>query len=393
MTSKLIILGSTGSIGTQTLDVVQEHVGQFEIVGLSAGNNIELLHEQIAIYKPVAISVKNKDQQVSLQKIWPKLKIYTGPNGLAELITNHYSDLVVIALGGFLGLKPAITAINLGRDIALATKEVLVAGGEVIMPLAKKQKVKIYPIDSEHSALWQCLQGYNLTDVKKVTLTASGGPFFRSKLQDLKQVTINQALAHPNWQMGMKISIDSATMMNKALEVIEAYYLFNLPPEKIAVIIHPQSIVHALVEFNDGAILAQMSRPDMRLPIQYAITKGQRIANSFTSLDLTKCKKLAFYEVKGQKFAGLQLAYQAIGHGGTMPTVLNTANEVAVEAFLNNQIPFLQIVQMVKKIMNNHQVKPINGLEDILQADEQTRSFFKLYSKQNGDREIYASFC
>ncbi|MBN1547085.1 MAG: 1-deoxy-D-xylulose-5-phosphate reductoisomerase [Syntrophaceae bacterium] len=374
----LSILGSTGSIGINTLNVVRENADRFRISGLAAGNNVNLLKEQILEFRPRQVSVATDTLAAKLKALLPllsDLEIISGEFGCAKIATIPEVNLVVSAMVGARGLVPTIRAIEKGKDIALANKETLVMAGQLVMNAAKKNKVRIIPVDSEHSAIFQCLKGNRKKDVKRIILTASGGPFREMQNKDLCHVTVEQALQHPRWQMGKKITIDSATMMNKGLEILEAKWLFDLDYDQIDVHIHPQSIVHSLVEYHDGAILAQMGLPDMKVPIAYALSYPSRLkASTGVFLDILKVGALEFHKADREQFTSLDLAYKAGSMGGTMPAVMNGANEIAVEAFLHHRISFLEIVEMVGHVMSKHDPVHEPTLEDILTADGWARS-------------------
>lgn len=372
------ILGSTGSIGTQTLDVVKKNKDML-VYGLTTNSNIELLEEQIDIFKPQKVAVMDKDKAIELANRLKNnglnIEVLNGIDGLIEIATLPEVDTVVTSVVGMIGLIPTLKAIESGKNIALANKETLVTAGEIVMDAANKKGVTILPVDSEHSAIFQCLQGNKKESVEKIILTASGGPF-RSKPKDyLNNVTVEEALAHPNWDMGKKISIDSATMMNKGLEVIEAKWLFDLDIKQIDVIVHPQSIIHSMVEFKDASIMAQLGQPDMRGPIQYALTYPDRYESDIKRLDFTKCQDLTFEKADYEKFPCLQYAFDAIKIGGTMPAVLNAANEVAVEAFLNRKILFTDIGEIIHDTMKNHICINEPTLEQILESDSWAREY------------------
>ena len=372
----IVILGSTGSIGTQTLDVINRHTDKFRVLGLSAGGNLPLIIEQIQQFKPLFVSVSAEADCKQLQNKFPELTIHYGKKGLDILADLQQTDLVVVSLVGAMAISPTLKALEAGKDVALATKEVLVAAGSFINKAAKNSGAKLFPIDSEHSAVAQCLSGARPEDVRRIILTASGGPFLKTSFEQLKQVTPAEALKHPNWDMGNKISIDSATMMNKGLEVIEAYWLFSVPLEKIEVVIHPQSIVHSMVEFVDGSIIAQLGVPDMRLPIQYALSGGARWSADFPRFDFTKPQKLDFIPVDHQKYPSLNLAYEALKAGGVMPAIYNAANEVAVDLFLKGKIRFLDIPRLVQNAMD---AAPSQNqgftMEAVFAADEWARRY------------------
>lgn len=365
---KIIILGSTGSIGRATLDVVRHNPDKLKIVGLSTKGNIKLLQRQIEEFKPTAIAIGEETEPINWEG-----KTYPGIDGLTTLVTKTEADLVVSALVGAVGLRPTLAAILAKRDIALANKEILVMAGQIVMNEVRRQGVRLVPIDSEHSGLWQCLDNRNHKEIRQITITASGGPFYHKKELDLKKVSLEEALAHPTWQMGQKISIDSSTLMNKGFEVIEASILFGIPLDKISIVIHPESIVHAMVEFIDGTILAHMHMPDMRIPIQYALSVPSRWNNGFGGLDLTKVSALNFSRPDHAKFPAVRLAYSAGFTGGTMPAVLSASDEVSVEKFLNKQISFTDIIPIIDKVMHRH--KPLENptIDEIITADNWAR--------------------
>ena len=366
---KLSILGSTGSIGVSTLDIVAAHPDRFEIVALTAGNNLELLKTQIELFSPQLVSVMNDELARELAASLPAA-------------TAADTDMVVAAIVGAAGLVPTAAAIKAGKDVALANKETLVTAGHLVMALARDKGVKLYPVDSEHSAVFQSLQGHRYADIKRIILTASGGPFFNLPLDKLARVTVADALNHPNWSMGQKITIDSATMMNKGLEVIEARWLFDLPADRISVNIHPQSIIHSMVEYIDGCIMAQLGVPDMKAPIAYALTYPERVPTGVKPLDLTKLSGLTFFNPDHVRFPALQLAYRAMAEGESMPTVLNAANEVAVEAFLRGAIGFCDIPRAIERTMDLHQPHSLGTIEEVLHVDrwgrEKTRELLGL---------------
>lgn len=363
------ILGSTGSIGTQTLEVVRE-LGDYNIVCMTANNNIDLFENQIREFKPkLAVVYDEAKAEILKSRINDtSTKVSYGMDGLVEAATKTENDLVVISIVGTIGLIPTLEAIKSKTDIALATKEVLVAAGEITMRTAKDYNTRIFPIDSEHCAISQCLSDNGKEKINKIILTASGGPFRGKTIDELKNVTPDQALKHPTWSMGAKITIDSATLMNKGLEVIEAKWLFDMEPDKIEVVVHPQSIIHSMVEYVDGVVIAQLGAPDMRVPIQYAITCGNRTCNNFEKLNLMG-KSLTFEKPDIKTFKALKLAYDALNSGGTMSTVLSRANEIAVELFFNKKIGFTYIADLVEECMKRHTVKINPTLNDILSAD------------------------
>ncbi|NYB74267.1 1-deoxy-D-xylulose-5-phosphate reductoisomerase [Sedimentibacter hydroxybenzoicus DSM 7310] len=370
------ILGSTGSIGTQTLDVVREHAGNLKVCAITGNNNIELLKEQIIEFEPELCSVMSEEKALTLKKMLPKdckTDISFGMDGLMQAAEFEKSEIAVTAISGMIGLKPTVAAIKKHKKIALANKETLVTGGSYIMDLAKKYNSQIIPVDSEHSAIFQCLMANEYRSVNKILLTASGGPFRGKDTEYLKNVTVEDALKHPNWSMGKKITIDSATLMNKGLEVIEAKFLFDIEPEQIEVLVHPQSIIHSGVEFIDHSTIAQLGLPDMRVPIQFALFYPERIHNSYKSLSLTDIGNLTFEKPDMEVFKCLRLAFDALKAGGTMPAVLNASNEVCVDLFLNKKISFLDIGNINEQVMLKHSSVKIDSIETILEAEEWTR--------------------
>jgi 1-deoxy-D-xylulose-5-phosphate reductoisomerase len=373
----IAILGSTGSIGTQALQVVDEHPDLFQVEVLTANNNIDLLIQQAKKYKPNIIVIANEDKYNQLQSEFENsdIKVYAGEEAISQVVENENIDIVLTALVGFSGLKSTLKAIDAGKDIALANKETLVVAGEIIMKRAVAKNINIIPVDSEHSAIFQCLVGEAFNPIEKIILTASGGPFRGFSTNQLKNVSSKDALKHPNWDMGNKISIDSATMMNKGLEVIEAKWLFNLKPSQIDVIVHKQSIIHSLVQFEDGSIKAQMGLPDMKLPIQYALGFPRRIKNSFKRFDFADFSELNFEKPDLETFKTLKLAYQALEKAGNMPCILNAANEIAVELFLANKIGFLQIAEYIQDCMNNIDFIKTPSIEDLIDTDRITREY------------------
>lgn len=373
---KIAVMGSTGSIGTQTLEIVSKN-DDLEVVALAAGSNIELLEKQARVYKPEIVGVWDEDKAKQLKIALSDLSIRVvfGMEGLLEIARLDSADIVVTAIVGMIGIRPTIEAINAGKDIALANKETLVTAGHIIMPLAKEKNVKILPVDSEHSAIFQCLQGEKNNKVSKLIITASGGPFFGKDKEYLENVTVLDALKHPNWAMGKKITIDSATMVNKGLEIIEARWLFDVMPEQIDVVIQRQSIIHSMVEFADGSVKAQLGTPDMRLPIQYALLYPERRPVSEEKLDFTKLTEISIANPDRNVFKGLDFAYNAINIGGSMPTVLNAANEKAVSMFLNEDIKFLQIYDIIEKCMMKHTLIKNPSLDDILETEQWVYSY------------------
>jgi len=373
---KITILGSTGSIGVSTLDVIEKNPNKFKVVALSAGRNVRLLARQILHFSPHIAAVQTKHDAVRLKKILgpgKKVKILYDETGIEEIAAYPPSEIVVSAISGAAGLKPTLAAIDAGKDIALANKETMVVAGSLVTKKAQKIGVKILPVDSEHSAIFQCLAGQKSKNIKRVILTASGGPFYKYTREELKNVNPQQALKHPRWKMGRKITIDSASMMNKGLEVIEAKWLFDLDIDLIDVLIHPQSVVHSMVELTDGSVLAQLGIADMRIPIAYALTYPDRLKNDLPILNLAKTGPLAFHQPDLKKFRCLGLAYEAGRSGGTAPVALNAANEVAVAAFLENKICFNDLPKVIEKVLNKHQVQKNPSLEDVLTVDAEAR--------------------
>lgn len=383
MKKKITILGSTGSIGMNTLAVVDHFPDDFEIIGLTAGNNIELLSRQIKRYNPRMVAVLNSDKIGKLKALVSSLntKILGGLDGLKEIARDTESDIVVAALSGSGGLIPILEAIKKGKTVALANKEPMVMAGDLVLEEVKKSGAIIIPIDSEHNAIFQCLDGRDKDEVESITLTCSGGPFYRWSSRSLSRVTPSRALRHPRWKMGKKITIDSSTLMNKGLEIIEATYLFGVELSRIKVVIHPEAIVHALVELRDGMVLGLLGETDMRLPIQHALYYPERKKNTFPKLDIVNIGALHFYAPDEKKFPCLALAKHARKIGGTMTTVLNGANEVAVEAFLRQDIKFLEIPNIIEEVMNRHRVISRPGLEEILSQDR--------WAKEEAERLIY----
>ncbi|MEQ8363004.1 MAG: 1-deoxy-D-xylulose-5-phosphate reductoisomerase [Cyclobacteriaceae bacterium] len=372
---RIAILGSTGSIGTQALEVIGAHPDYFEVEVLTAQNNADLLIEQSLRFKPNAVVIVNEDHYAKVHEaLDPKdIKVYAGENALASVVQMDTIDLVLTAVVGYSGLLPTIKAIEAGKPIALANKETLVVAGELITSLAKEKGVNIYPVDSEHSAIFQCIVGEFDNKIEKIILTASGGPFRGMKRSDLETVTKAQALKHPNWTMGAKVTIDSATLMNKGLEVIEAKWLFGLKPSEVEVIVHPQSIVHSLVQFQDGSIKAQLGLPDMRLPIQFAMTYPERLKTDFERFDFTKYPALTFEQPDTETFRNLALAFEALKRGGNMPCVLNAANEVAVAEFLKDNIGFVDMSKVVEECMEKISFVPHPAYDDYVATDRETR--------------------
>ncbi len=370
---KLSILGSTGSIGKNTLEVVSKHPGKFRVIALAARNSIEELERQIKEFKPEVVAVSDEAAAGQLKKKGLPVEILTGAQGLVDVATLDSIDTVVSAVVGSPGLVPTYEAIKAGKDIALATKEALVMAGRIVMAEAAAKGVSIIPVDSEHSAVFQCLDGRDMNEVEKIILTASGGSFRDKSVSELASVTLAEALNHPNWEMGRKITIDSATLMNKGLEVIEAFWLFNVPVEKIDVVIHPQSIIHSMVSFIDGSVIAQMSVPDMKGPISYALSYPERFGDILPPLDLAKIKELTFNEPDVKKYPAIKLTYDALEAGGTMPCVLNAANEAAVDAFLNERISYTDITRVVAETMERHTVSAGDTIEEIVGVSDRAK--------------------
>jgi 1-deoxy-D-xylulose-5-phosphate reductoisomerase len=370
----VVLLGSTGSIGTSTIKVAEDLPDRIRLVGLGAGNNVDLLLEQTRKHRPEAISINDPAKAEELRnKLGSAADISSGPDGLVKLATMPGVDIVLIAIVGTAGLRPALAAIRAGKDIAVASKEILVMAGEIVMSEARKHGVRVLAVDSEHSAIFQCLDGKPSGSVRKLWLTASGGPFRTTPKEEFANITVERALKHPSWVMGRKITIDSATLFNKGLEMIEARWLFDIEMERVSVVVHPQSVVHSMVEFVDGSMLAQLSTPDMCLPIQYALTYPDREPNDRVQTNLAKLGSLTFEEPDLERFPSLQLARKAGEAGGTLPAVLNAANEMAVEAFVNRRINFPQISESVRRTMDKHKVVSHPTLDQILEADTWAR--------------------
>ncbi len=373
---ELLILGSTGSIGANTLTVVREFSNLYKAKVLTVNSNIDELEKQINEFKPETVVVTSPARAEELKtRIGGEVEILCGIDGLTEVAKRGNYDIMVSALVGFAGLAPTIEGIKLGKRIALANKETLVAAGSLVTDLAKQFGAEIIPVDSEHSAIFQCLAGESHSEIAKIILTASGGPFFKREKHELEKVTVIEALKHPNWTMGSKITIDSATMMNKGLEIIEAKWLFNVPVEKIDVVIHPQSIIHSMVEFVDGSIKAQMSKPDMKLPIQYALTYPGRLASRFVETNFPKIHQISFFEPDPEKFDCLKIAYEAMEAGGTAPCIMNAANEIAVSKFLSGEIGFTEIPELIRKTLEKIETKQNPDIEIIFEADRLSREF------------------
>jgi len=375
LTKKIVILGSTGSIGRQALQVVDEFPGEYKVVALAAGSNMDLLAEQILKYKPKFVAVSSKESEKKLAQLLPQNRTYVfaGDDSLVNLTELERIDLLLVAVTGINGLRPTLAALDKRITVALANKETLVTAGSLVMQKAAEKKAKLIPVDSEHSAIFQCLEERNSTAVEKLLLTASGGPFLYCTKEEMDGVTPEKALKHPKWQMGVKITIDSAGLINKGLEVIEAHWLFSMPYEKIEVLIHPQSVVHSMVEYIDGSVLAQCGLPDMRVPIQYALTYPRRSKNNFPKIDFTKINELSFIKPDYARFPGLNLAYDAGKIGGSMTTVYNAANEQAVDMFLHQKIGFTSIPLIIEKVMDKHESMQVYNIDDILYFDRWAR--------------------
>ena len=374
---KIAILGSTGSVGVNTLNVVRKLGKGYKIMGISAQKNVNLLIEQIIQFRPAIVALSDEMAAQELEKrihrFRPLPKIYRGTSGLIEFARNRVSNFLVSALVGAAGLLPTLAAIEAGKDIALANKEILVMAGDLIIKTAKKRGIKILPLDSEHSAIFQCLRAEKVENVRRLILTASGGPFYKHKKSQLERVTLKEALRHPTWQMGKKITVDSATLMNKGLEAIEASHLFGIDINRIDVLIHPQATVHSLVELVDGSILAQLGIADMRIPIQFALTYPKRYSNRLQGLKLEKVARLTFQKPNLKNFPCLGLALRAGRTGGTMPVVLNAADEIAVGAFLEGKIKFIDIPKIIESVMTEHKVDRKPSLKEVLEIDQWTR--------------------
>lgn len=378
---KILLLGSTGSIGVSTLDVIRNFKNKFEVFALTANSNVELLEQQVDEFNPKFIVVRNEAKFNEIKnKLNGKCQVLGGEQGLIEVTKNGDYDILVSALVGFAGLKPTIESIKRGKRIALANKETLVAAGKLVMGLSQKYNSEIIPVDSEHSALFQALIGEEISSVKKLIVTASGGPFRNKTTSELENVTVTEALNHPNWDMGNKVTIDSATLMNKGLEVIEAKWLFGLGKDKIDVVVHPQSIIHSMVEFVDSSIKAQLSSPDMKLPIQYALSYPDRFESNFIETNFPSLKELTFFEPDTQKFPCLKLAFDVMEQDGLSTCILNAANEIAVDKFLKKEIKFNQIPNLIDDALSNLNNDYSNDLESILECDHQTREYAKSFN-------------
>jgi 1-deoxy-D-xylulose-5-phosphate reductoisomerase len=381
MPQRIALLGSTGSIGTQSLDIISRYPGEFIVEALVAGNNVDLLTRQALRFMPEAVVIGNESGYIKLKEnlSGTKIKVYSGSEAACKVVSSETVDVVIASVVGYSGLRPTIEAIKAGKKIALANKETLVVAGELIENLLKETSSTIVPVDSEHSAIYQCLAGEEGNPVEKITLTASGGPFLNWTSERLKNVKPHEALKHPNWDMGNKVTIDSASMMNKGLEVIEAKWLFNLLPDQIEVIVHPQSIIHSFVHFADGSVKAQLGVPDMRVPILYALTGPRRFVSDLPRLDFTKHCALTFVKPDTDKFRNLTLAFNAMRKGGNMPCIMNAANEIAVDAFLKEKIGFMEMAEIVEYTMENSTFITSPGLESLELTDAEARETALLY--------------
>lgn len=383
---RIAILGSTGSIGTQTLDVIRLHPNDFVVEVLTAQNKCDLLIEQALEFRPNAVVIGNEAAYSKVKEALQRydIKVFAGQKAIAQIVEMETIDLVITALVGYSGLIPTVNAIKAGKQIALANKETLVVAGEIITALAKENRVNIYPVDSEHSAIFQCLVGEFHNPIEKIILTASGGPFRGKDKKYLETVTREQALKHPNWNMGAKITIDSASLMNKGLEVIEAKWLFGLKTEQIEVIVHPQSIIHSLVQFEDGSLKAQLGLPDMRIPIQFALSFPDRLKSDFERFDFTKYPQLTFEQPDKNTFRNLQLAFDALAKGGNSPCVLNAANEIAVAAFLSKEVGFLGMSDLIEETLAKAEFVSHPTLEDYIETDKRAREITEQLIKRKG---------
>ena len=388
MKKRILLLGASGSIGTQTIDIIEQHPEQYELVSFGVGKNIDYARKLLTKYPVSLISVERKEDSEELQKEFPHTRVTYGNAGLVELVTSVNYDLLVNALVGFVGLEPTLKALETKHNVALANKETLVVGGELVNKAALENGCIITPIDSEHSAIAQCLAGNPYKQIKKLIITASGGSFRKKTREELKDVTVEEALSHPNWTMGAKITIDSATMMNKGFEVMEAHYLFDIPYEQIDVLMHDESIIHSMVEYKDGAVMAELGTPDMRIPIQYAISDPENlrsVLNLGESLDLAKVATMHFHAPDYNRFPLLKLAYDIGQNPGTNQAVLNASNEVANAAFRNHRIPFLMIEEVVFKTVEAFENKPVTSLKELIEVDQKARKYAEDYirNKEN----------
>lgn len=383
---RIAILGSTGSIGGNALEVIRQIPEVFEVVGLSTNSNIDILYQQIIKFSPKVVAVRDSScARVLKKRLNSRIKLLVGEDATVNIAEDEQIDLVLLAISGSAALLPLIKAIETGKDIALANKEAMVMAGDIIMQKAKKKNVKILPIDSEQSAIWQCLDGKERKILKKIYLTASGGPLRDLPQSALKRISVREVLKHPRWKMGRKVTVDSATLMNKGLELIESMHLFDVDINQLEIIIHPEAVIHSMVEFIDGSILAQLSITDMRIPIQYALTYPKRCPNALTSLDFFKLKKLSFYKPNLNRFPCLRLGLMAADAGGSLPCVLNASNEIAVDAFLNEKIDFLSIPKVINKVLEKHKIILHPKLEDIFRIDawarQETKDFIYRFAK------------
>lgn len=388
MKKRILLLGASGSIGTQTIDIIEQHPEQYELVSFGVGKNIDYARKLLTKYPVSLISVERKEDSEELQKEFPHTRVTYGNAGLVELVTSVNYDLLVNALVGFVGLEPTLKALETKHNVALANKETLVVGGELVNKAALENGCGITPIDSEHSAIAQCLAGNPYKQIKKLIITASGGSFRKKTREELKGVTVEEALSHPNWTMGAKITIDSATMMNKGFEVMEAHYLFDIPYEQIDVLMHDESIIHSMVEYKDGAVMAELGTPDMRIPIQYAISDPENLRSELNlgeSLDLAKVATMHFHAPDYNRFPLLKLAYDIGQNPGTNQAVLNASNEVANAAFRNHRIPFLMIEEVVFKTVEAFENKPVTSLKELIEVDQKARKYAEDYirNKEN----------
>lgn len=382
MKKRILLLGASGSIGTQTIDIIEQHPEQYELVSFGVGKNIDYARKLLTKYPVSLISVERKEDSEELQKEFPHTRVTYGNEGLVELVTSVDYDLLVNALVGFVGLEPTLKALETKHNVALANKETLVVGGELVNKTALENGCVITPIDSEHSAIAQCLAGNPYKQIKKLIITASGGSFRKKTREELKDVTVEEALSHPNWTMGAKITIDSATMMNKGFEVMEAHYLFDIPYEQIDVLMHDESIIHSMVEYKDGAVMAELGTPDMRIPIQYAISDPENLRSELNlgeSLDLAKVATMHFRAPDYNRFPLLKLAYNIGKNPGTNQAVLNASNEVANAAFRNHRIPFLMIEEVVFKTVEAFENKPVTSLKELIEVDQKARKYAEDY--------------
>ncbi|MCP4727535.1 MAG: 1-deoxy-D-xylulose-5-phosphate reductoisomerase [bacterium] len=378
MKKKVIILGSTGSIGKNALKIIEHLKDDIEIVAIAANNSIDDLISQVSQFRPKAACIfDEKHHDVLSSNVNSKCRVFSGRNGLRELVREHEADIVVNSIVGAAGLLPTLDSIDTGKSVALANKESLVVAGELVMAEAEKKNVEIFPVDSEHSAIWQCMLGEERSSIKNIILTASGGPFLDREVETFEKITVEEALDHPNWDMGKKITIDSATLMNKGFEYIETHWLFGVPGEQIRIMIHPQSIVHSMVEFEDGSIKAQIGIPDMRVPIQFALTYPERKPGTVDNTSLFKGMQLSFKEPDLDRYPCLRLSIEALEVSGTVPAVLNAANEMAVNSFLDYEIKFTDIPEIIEKIINKHNVIRNPVLEDYLEVDRWARDVYK----------------